>query len=253
MGALHRGHAALIERARKLVGPSGSVAVSIFVNPSQFGANEDYSRYPRVLSADRALCAGHGADLIFHPTPITMYPEGYSTWVNEEMTSLGLCGNSRPGHFRGVCTVVLKLLNILQPDIALFGLKDFQQYTVIERMAADLNLSVRIVPVETVREPDGLALSSRNRYLSHEERTQAPVLRKGLLAAKAAKKAGEARPATLKRIVLREIAKAPLARIDYVEVADASTLRPARPNSARTVIAAAVYFGETRLIDNILL
>ncbi|MDQ3623785.1 MAG: pantoate--beta-alanine ligase, partial [Verrucomicrobiota bacterium] len=175
MGALHRGHAALIRRARRRAGPAGTVVVSIFVNPAQFGPKEDFSRYPRDLSADRELCVGHGADLLFLPSADEMYPPGFSTWVLEEKVSASLCGASRPGHFRGVCTVVLKLFQITRPDAAIFGLKDFQQWVVIDRMVRDLNLPVTIVPVPTVREPDGLALSSRNQFLSAEERAQAPI------------------------------------------------------------------------------
>lgn len=251
MGALHRGHAALIDRARKLAGPKGTVVTSIFVNPTQFGPKEDLSRYPRPFAADRKLCEAHGVDLIFAPTPEEMYPEGFSTWVNEETVSLPLCGASRPGHFRGVCTVVLKLFNATQPDIAVFGLKDFQQCMVIRRMVRDLNVPIRIEPVETVREPDGLALSSRNTYLSPEERAQAPILRQALLAAEAAFLAGETRAATLKKLIIRTISKTPLARIDYVEISDADSLEPMRQVRQNCVIALAVFFGRTRLIDNL--
>ena len=251
MGALHRGHAALIDRARALAGSEGSVVVSIFVNPSQFGPKEDFSRYPRTFREDRALCREHGADAIFHPGADEMYPEGFSTWVDEATVSLPLCGASRPGHFRGVCTVVLKLFNIVRPDVAVFGLKDFQQCMVIRRMVRDLNVPVRIAPVETVREADGLALSSRNRYLTPEERAQAPLVRRGLLRARAAWKSGERSAATLRKIVEREIRSAPLARIDYVEVADAESLAAIREASRGFVISAAVFFGKTRLIDNI--
>src|SRR5882757_4467294 len=166
MGYLHAGHLSLIERARRLVGKSGKIVVSIFVNPTQFGPKEDFSRYPRPFAADKALCAAFGVDLIFHPTPPEIYPEGFSTYVEETTVSTLLCGASRPGHFRGVCTVVLKLFQIIRPQIAVFGLKDFQQCAVIRRVVRDLDLPVRIVAAETVREPDGLALSSRNQYLT---------------------------------------------------------------------------------------
>lgn len=251
MGALHAGHARLIDHARKLAGPKGRVVVSIFVNPTQFGPKEDFSRYPRPLKSDLKLCADHGADFVFHPGAEAMYPEGYSTYVEETSASQRLCGASRPGHFRGVCTVVLKLFQILQPQIAVFGLKDFQQCAVIRRMVRDLNLPVRIVPVETVREADGLALSSRNRYLSPDERAQAPALRAGLLLAQEAWLQGETRPAQLRRIVMKTISKMPLARIDYVEVADATTLQPLKRVDGNCVIAVAVFFGATRLIDNL--
>jgi len=253
MGALHRGHSSLVDRARQLAGPEGTVVVSIFVNPTQFGPKEDFSRYPRTFAADRKLCASHGADLIFHPSPAEMYPEGFSTWVNEETVSLPMCGASRPGHFRGVCTVVLKLFNLVQPDSAVFGLKDFQQCTVIRRMVRDLNLPVRIVPAETVRELDGLALSSRNIYLTAEERAQAPILREALLIARAAYKAGETRAAALRRLIEKTIADCPRAQIDYITIADGDSLEPLTAVRRNTVIALAAYFGRTRLIDNILL
>ena len=251
MGALHRGHAALIEKARALAGRDGLVVVSIFVNPTQFGPKEDFSRYPRPFAADRKLCAAHGADVIFHPAAEAMYAAGASAFADEAEVSARLCGASRPGHFRGVCTVVLKLFQITQPDSAVFGLKDFQQCAVIRRMVRDLNVPVRIVPVETVREPDGLALSSRNRYLTDDERAQAPVLRRALLAASAAFTAGETSAAKLRRLLLKTIATAPLARLDYAEIADADTLRPVREVRRNTVLALAVFFGKTRLIDNL--
>ncbi len=251
MGALHDGHAALIDHARHLAGRGGLVVVSIFVNPTQFGPAEDFTRYPRTLDADRKLCVEHGADVIFHPTAEAMYPSGFSAFVDESEVSARLCGASRPGHFRGVCTVVLKLFQITQPDSAVFGLKDFQQCAVIRRMVRDLNVPVRIVPVETVREPDGLALSSRNRYLSAEERAHASVLRRALLAASAAFVAGETSAAKLRRLLLKTIATAPLARLDYAEIADADTLRPVREVRRGTVLALAVFFGKTRLIDNL--
>ena len=251
MGALHRGHAELIEKARALAGRDGLVVVSIFVNPAQFGPNEDFARYPRPFDADRKLCAELGADVIFHPTAEAMYPAGFSTFVDESEVSARLCGASRPGHFRGVCTVVMKLFQIIQPDSAVFGLKDFQQCAVIRRMVRDLNVPVRIVPVETVREADGLALSSRNRYLTAEERAQAPVMRRALLAAADAFKAGETSAAKIRRMLLKTIATAPLARIDYAEIADADTLRPIREVRPNTVLALAGFFGKTRLIDNL--
>jgi pantoate--beta-alanine ligase len=251
MGALHRGHATLIDRARALAGPEGTVVVSIFVNPTQFGPKEDFSRYPRPFAADLKLCAAHGVDVVFHPTPQEIYPERFSTYVEETTISTLLCGTSRPGHFRGVCTVVLKLFQIVRPQLALFGLKDFQQCAVIRRMVRDLHLPVRIVAVETVREPDGLALSSRNQYLSPEERRQAPVLRAALLAARKAWQGGETNAARLRQGIIRKIGSASLAQIDYVEVADADSLQPIERADRNGVIALAVFFGRTRLIDNL--
>jgi pantoate--beta-alanine ligase len=251
MGALHVGHAELITRARKAAGPDGTVIVSIFVNPTQFGPKEDLSRYPRTFAADRALCEKRGADAIFFPDPDEMYAADHSTWVNEELVSGPLCGASRPGHFRGVCTVVLKLFTIVQPNIAVFGLKDYQQCTVIRRMVRDLNLPVKIVAAPTVRERDGLAMSSRNTYLSTEERTQAPVIRRALLAARAAWQRGVRKAEKLRHLVSQTIAATPLARVDYVEVVDADSLAPIDNIERRAVIAVAVFFGNTRLIDNI--
>ncbi len=251
MGALHCGHATLIRRARALAGASGTVVVSVFVNPTQFGPTEDFTRYPRTLAADRRLCKAEGADVIFHPAASAIYPSGFSTFIEENILSTRLCGASRPGHFRGVCTVVAKLFNIIHPDVAVFGLKDFQQCAVISKMVRDLNLSVRIAPVATVREPDGLALSSRNRYLSPAERSQAPVIRRAFLAAAAAFSSGEKSSAKLREILAREIAKAPLARVDYLELADAKTLAPVTTALRSTVLFAAVFFGKTRLIDNL--
>ena len=251
MGALHRGHAALIRKARKLAGPHGTVAVSIFVNPTQFGPREDLSRYPRPLKADLRVCEQEGADVVFHPDAESIYPSGYSTYVEETSLSASLCGAARPGHFRGVCTVVHKLFQIVQPDIAVFGLKDFQQCMVIRRMVKDLNLPVRIVAAPTVRERDGLALSSRNQYLTAEEREQAPILQEALQTAAAAVRSGETRPARIKRLLLKALSRAPLARADYVEIVEAETLQPARAVGRGCVMALAVFFGKTRLIDNL--
>ena len=248
MGALHAGHVSLMRKARKLAGEEGRVVVSIFVNPTQFGPGEDFSRYPRTFARDCRLCEEAGVDIVFHPGAEDIYPEGFSTYVDEERVSLGLCGKSRPGHFRGVCTVVLKLFNIIAPDAAVFGEKDYQQVAVIRGMVRDLNVPVRIVAAPTVREADGLALSSRNAYLSPEERLEAPVIRRALLLARDAPRA---RPADIERLVRRAIAKAPLARIDYIEVLDARTLEKPGPATRELVIACAVWFGRTRLIDNI--
>lgn len=251
MGALHEGHASLIDRARKLVGKKGTVVVSIFVNPTQFGPKEDFSRYPRPFAEDSAICKARGVDLIFHPSAEEMYPADRSVFIDESSLSSTLCGASRPGHFRGVCTVVAKLFQIVQPEFAVFGLKDFQQCMVIRRMVRDLNFPVKIVPSETVREPDGLAMSSRNRYLTPEERAQAPVLRRALLRAREAFRVGEKSAAKLQRILLKTIAEAPLARVDYAAVVDAETLQPVKTVARGSAFLVAVFFGKTRLIDNL--
>ena len=248
MGALHAGHISLMKKARKLAGRTGSVVASIFVNPTQFGPNEDFSRYPRTFLRDCQLCREAGVDVIFHPEAEGMYGPGYSTYVNEEQVSGVLCGKSRPGHFRGVCTVVLKLFNIVRPDIAVFGEKDYQQVAVLRRMTANLNVAVRIVTGSTVRERDGLALSSRNAFLSPEERAQAPVIRRALLLAR---DAVYGRPSDLVKLVRRKIATASLAKIDYLEVLDAKTLEAPGAENRELVVACAVFFGKTRLIDHV--
>ena len=255
MGALHEGHLTLIRRARALAG-SGSVAVSVFVNPTQFGPKEDFSKYPRPLSEDIAKCREGGVDLFFSPEPQEMYAPDFSTWVDENLLSTGLCGAARPGHFKGVCTVVAKLFNIVGPDIAVFGKKDAQQLAIIRRMVRDLNFPIKIVGVETHRDPDGLAMSSRNQYLSIEERAQAPILRRALLGAKTLLKSTKAKSpavlaAKLRQKVVQEIQGSPLARIDYVEVIDAESLQVPTSRTRRLLIAVAVFFGKTRLIDNL--
>ena len=249
MGALHEGHAALIRRARRVAGKHGTVIVSIFVNPSQFGPKEDLSRYPRPFAEDRKLCGSLGTDAIFRPTSDEMYRGDFSTWIEESSVSRGLCGASRPGHFRGVCTVVLKLFTITQPGVAVFGLKDYQQCRVIARMVRDLNLPVRLVFAPTVRERDGLALSSRNIFLSAAERAEAPTIRRGLLGAQAAFRAGARGAAKLKALVKRHLSK--LARVDYIECVNGTSLDPVRTVKRGDTIAVAAFFGRTRLIDNI--
>lgn len=246
MGALHRGHAELIRRARALAGRDGSVVVSIFVNPTQFGPKEDFSSYPRPEKADLALCREMGADAVFLPPVEEMYSLDASVFVDESRLSNGLCGASRPGHFRGVCTVVAKLFLIVQPDIAVFGEKDWQQLAVLRRMARDLNFPIRIVGHPTIREPDGLAVSSRNAYLTPEERAVAPGFFAALKAAAARKS-----PAAILREAERRVAKIPGARLDYVSLVDSETLEPARNLSRETTLAAAVFLGRARLIDNI--
>jgi len=251
MGALHQGHLALISRARKLAGKSGTVVSSIFVNPTQFGPKEDLSRYPRPIQRDKKLCRENGVDLLFLPTPADIYPANFSTYIQETSLENALCGKSRPGHFRGVCTIVGKLFNIVGPDIAVFGEKDFQQLAIIRRMVADLDFPVKIVSEPTVREPSGLALSSRNQYLSDEERAQAPIIRQALLEAHA--KSERLGTAAVRALVTKRISSAPLARVDYIEVVDAETLQTPTKSTRQRLIAVAVFFGNTRLIDNILL
>ena len=251
MGALHEGHIQLIRHARKLAGKSGTVAVSIFVNPTQFGPKEDFSKYPRPLEADRKLCRQNGVDLLFTPNASDLYSSNHSVWVDEQLLANSLCGKSRPGHFRGVCTIVAKLFNIIMPDAAVFGMKDFQQLAIIRQMVRDLNFPVEIIEAETVREPDGLALSSRNRFLNPEEREQAIVIRQSLLQAEKLVRSGKTSTTTLKKSIISEISKASLSVIDYIEIVDAATLQPITKAGPNSLIAAAVFFGKTRLIDNL--
>ncbi len=246
MGALHDGHAALIRRARKLAGRKGTVVVSIFVNPIQFGPREDLAKYPRPWKNDLAVSRSCGADLVFAPPVDEVYAPDRSVFVDEDSLSGHLCGASRPGHFRGVCTVVAKLFLMLQPDVAVFGEKDWQQLAIIRRMARDLNFPVRIAGHETVREPDGLAKSSRNAYLNPEERAAAPGIQAALRGA-----AGKKTAAAVTASARRAIAKIPGARIDYVELVDAETLQPARNLRRPMRLASAVFLGKARLIDNI--
>jgi pantoate--beta-alanine ligase len=248
MGALHRAHGELIRVGREHAGSNGEVVVSIFVNPLQFEPGSDYERYPRPEKADEELCQNASVDFLFRPSPAQMYSDDRSVFVDESSLSKTLEGTSRPGHFRGVCTVVAKLFNILAPDAALFGEKDFQQLAIVRRMVRDLNFNTDIVAVPTVREGDGLAYSSRNRYLSVEERKQAPVLYKALRAAANAEKKSAADVVAIARKVIME---APLARIDYVELIDAENLQPVERVGLNSVLLVGVFFGKTRLIDNI--
>jgi pantoate--beta-alanine ligase len=247
MGALHKAHGELIWVAREAAGKHGEVAVSIFVNPLQFEPGSDYNRYPRPEKADEEFCRNAGVDLLFRPSADEVYAHDRSTFVEETSLSTALEGKSRPGHFRGVCTVVAKLFNILAPDAAVFGEKDFQQLTVIRRMVRDLNFNIEIIAVPTVREEDGLACSSRNQYLNPEERKQAAVLYKALLAAK---NAGKKSANDVVALAQKVINGAHLARIDYVEVADSETLQPVQTVGPNAVVLVAVAFGKTRLIDN---
>jgi pantoate--beta-alanine ligase len=248
MGALHKAHGELMRVARDAAGKDGEVAVSIFVNPLQFEPGNDYERYPRSEQADEASCRNAGVDFLFRPLVEEMYPIDRSTFVEETSLSCTLEGRSRPGHFRGVCTIIAKLFNILSPDAAVFGEKDFQQLAIIRRMVCDLNFKVHIIAAPTVREEDGLACSSRNQYLNLEERKQATVLHKALLAAADAGKKSARDVVDLTRKVIGE---APLARIDYVELVDAETLQPVETVRPNSLLALAVFFGKTRLIDNI--
>ena len=250
MGALHEGHLSLIRAARA---ENDVVVVSIFVNPTQFGPKEDLERYPRDLDRDRGLCEDAGADLIFSPPAEEMYPRGFSTWVEVEGLTDGLCGRSRPGHFRGVCTVVTKLLSICSPERAYFGEKDAQQLAVITRMVRDLDLRVAVVTCPTVREADGLAMSSRNARLTPEERAQASTLYRALGTAKDLVEAGERDPAALQDALRVVLAEADLGEVDYVEIVRADDLTPVTVIEGTCLIAVAVKFGGsgTRLIDNI--
>ena len=252
MGALHRGHLVLISIAREHAGKNGEVAVSIFVNPLQFEPGSDFEKYPRPEKADEDFCRNAGVDLLFRPSsPPEMYSEDRSVYIEETSLSETLCGKSRPGHFRGVCTVVAKLFNIISPDAAVFGEKDFQQLAIVRRMVRDLNFKIDIIGVPTVREEDGLAYSSRNQYLSAEERKQAAVLRRALLAGADRTKAGERSAKTIVDLVRGMIEQTPLARIDYVDLVDAETLQGRDMVEPNSLLVLAVFFGKTRLIDNI--
>jgi pantoate--beta-alanine ligase len=250
MGALHAGHVSLIRLARKHAAKKGEVAVSIFVNALQFEPGSDFSRYPRPQAADEEVCQKEGVDLVFRPAPNEMYFPDRSTFVEETKLSERLCGASRPGHFRGVCTVVMKLFHLLTPDAAVFGEKDFQQLAIIRRMVRDLDFPIEIIAGPTVRERDGLALSSRNQYLSTEERSQAPIIRHALLEAA---RTPETSARKILTAVREKIESASLARIDYAELVGADDLQPRLTIEPRSLLAVAVFFGKTRLIDNILL
>lgn len=247
MGALHAGHVALLEEARRR---GDRVVLSIFVNPTQFGPNEDLAKYPRTLPADLDKAAAAGVDIAFVPTAQGMYPPGAQTFVQVRELEKGLCGDKRPGHFVGVATIVLKLFNIVRPDVAIFGEKDFQQLAVIRRMTLDLNLGIEIVGLPTVREPDGLAMSSRNAYLSPPERTRALALSRGLSAARAAAGQGEKQAAALLAKARAEIAPA-VDTIDYLELRDAASLAPVEVVDRPVVMLVAAFVGATRLIDNV--
>ncbi len=250
MGFLHEGHQSLIIKA---VEENDRVVVSDFVNPTQFGPKEDLASYPRDIERDAKLCEEAGADLIFHPEPEEMYAPDYCTFVDMDGLTKGLCGKTRPTHFRGVCSVVAKLFNIVAPDSAYFGQKDAQQLAVIRRMVRDLNFDIRIVACPIVREEDGLAKSSRNTYLNAEERVAAVVLSRALNRGKALIESGEKSTAKVKDVIMEELCKESLARVDYVEVVDADSIEPIKELKGNILVAIAVYIGKTRLIDNFII
>lgn len=247
MGFIHDGHKSLMERARI---ENKKVVVSIFVNPLQFGPAEDYEKYPRDLEHDKKVCKEAGIDLIFVPTVSEMYPSRNFAYVDIEELGNGLCGAKRPGHFRGVCTVVSKLFNIVLPDRAYFGEKDAQQLAIIKRMVKDLNFDIDIVACPTVREPDGLAMSSRNSYLSSEERKAALTISKSLKLAKAALSGNEKNADSIKKIVCDKLSRERLIRIDYVDVVNPDTLESITQIDGPVLVAVAAFVGRTRLIDN---
>jgi pantoate--beta-alanine ligase len=248
MGALHEGHLSLVRLARGL---AARVVATIFVNPSQFGPGEDFARYPRQPERDAELLAAAGCDILFLPEVDEVYPPGHATWIVPGGPAEGLEGACRPGHFRGVATVVSALFGLVRPDVAVFGKKDAQQLAVVRRMVADLHLPVEIAAGETVREPDGLALSSRNAYLSPEERRAAPVLHRALSAARQAIERGERRGDEVRRILREVLSAEPLVQVDYAEVVDAQSFQPVERIAGSVVLPLAVRLGGTRLIDNV--
>ena len=251
MGSLHEGHESLMDAAREA---SDRVVVSVFVNPIQFGPGEDYEAYPRDLERDARICERHGVDVVFHPEVDDMYAPAHNTFVVMETLTDSLCGASRPGHFRGVCTVVTKLFNIVQPHRAFFGQKDAQQLAIIKRMVADLNMNVTVVGCPIVREADGLALSSRNVYMTAAERAQAPEIRAALLYAQKLAQEGETSAALLREAVLRRWAeRLPLGRLDYLSIVHPESMAQLNEVNGPALMACAVRMGKARLIDNILL
>jgi pantoate--beta-alanine ligase len=247
MGYLHEGHQSLIRRAVK---ENDRVVVSIFVNPLQFGENEDLDTYPRDFARDSKICASEGVSMVFHPSGHEMYNEGFCTFVDMTGLTETLCGKSRPGHFRGVCTVVSKLFNIVNPDRAYFGWKDAQQVAVIKRMVMDLNIDIEIVACETVRESDGLARSSRNVYLSSNERKASTILQEALKVAEKKIASGVRRSHEIKEAMVETISSVKEVKLDYAEIVDLKTLQPVSTIDGPTLVAAAIFIGGTRLIDN---
>ncbi|MDE0343778.1 MAG: pantoate--beta-alanine ligase [Deltaproteobacteria bacterium] len=247
MGFLHEGHLSLVRAGRE---HGDRLVVSIFANPAQFAPSEDFESYPRDLERDVRLLAAEGVDLLFNPTAEDMYPRGYQTYVDVEAVSRPLCGAHRPGHFRGVATVVLKLFNIVRPHVAVFGLKDYQQVQVIRRMLLDLNLDVEIAACPTVREPDGVAMSSRNRYLGAAEREAAACLQGALGKAQALVSGGETSAAKVRDAVVAEIRRQPLARLEYADLCDPDDLEPVSEIRGPTLLALCAWVGKARLIDN---
>ena len=255
MGYLHKGHISLARQARQAVGKNGRVVVSIYVNPAQFGPKEDFSRYPRDLARDKKLCRDAKVDAIFVPSNEEMYPKEagreYSTYVAEEALAKPMEGELRPGHFRGVTTIVAKLFNLVLPDVAVFGAKDFQQAAVIQRMTRDLNFPIRVMVAPTLREADGLAMSSRNKYLNAAERAQAVVLHQSLAAArKLVEEKGPVPAKQLRQAMEKVFKQAPLAKLQYIEVFDPDTLERVKTAQAGCQVALAAHLGATRLIDN---
>lgn len=250
MGALHEGHCSLLREGRR---SADKLVLSIFVNPTQFGLNEDLEKYPRDEKSDFEKAKECGVDVIFYPDPQTIYPKGYQTLVNVEALSKSLCGASRPGHFRGVATVVLKLFNIVQPTVAFFGEKDFQQLRVIQQMVSDLNLPVAIKPMPIVREKDGLAMSSRNKYLSPEERKTALAISSSLQKAKALVAQGEHNPKIILNTVVATLTESKKIQIDYVSLCNPQTLEELTTLKLPALLAVACFVGKTRLIDNCIL
>lgn len=250
MGYLHDGHISLVKEAKKR---NDIVVVSIFVNPAQFGPKEDLKKYPRDLKRDLKLLSKCNVDAVFYPSANEMYPDGYKTDIEVKGLSDKLCGASRPGHFRGVTTVVAKLFNIVMPDTAYFGEKDFQQLVIIRKMVKDLNMGVKIISMPTIREKDGLAMSSRNSYLSKEEREKALVIYRSLKLAKALVRSGVTDSSRIRSAMLKMMRTAGISRVDYISICDPETLEEKKKINGKTLIAAAVHIGKTRLIDNVVL
>lgn len=250
MGYFHEGHLNLIRTAKQ---QCNMVVVSIYVNPTQFGPNEDFNKYPRDLERDFKLAEGVGVAVVFVPSDKDMYPEGYKTYIQVESLSAKLCGKSRPGHFRGVTTIVNKFLNIIQPDVMYLGQKDAQQAILLQKMVKDLNINMQVVVVPTTREPDGLAMSSRNKYLSESERKQALVLNKSLQLAKTMMERGELNSEIIIHAMEKLIAEQPSAQIDYISIVSPETLEDIHNIETQVLIALAVFIGKTRLIDNVLI